>query len=131
MAPMNPHQPPKVEIPAESRAGGASTRAQTDAAADELIGPKLMQKGTATGDRYEVAGPSRAYPTPPPSPLPKQTTVASRGPAATPSGGVRSTQTASLPPTPEQFSTLPEEADSTAPKARTATNGPRYPASRY
>jgi tetratricopeptide (TPR) repeat protein len=137
MPPMDPHQVPRVEIPPRPSAGAAPGTETDEVPDDELIGPKLMQKRPTTGDRYEVVGPSA------PQPMP-------RSPARSqPAGLVRAPTTsdrlspgaAATPPLPEQVSTLPEEtlteptttmpSSPSAPKARTATGGARYPASRY
>jgi tetratricopeptide (TPR) repeat protein len=126
MPPMNPHQPPRVEIPARPMENAVPAAAPTE----ELIGPKLMQKRPAGGDRYEVAGPA-AYPALPQSPLPRAAAANPAGMAATASAR----RAPAAPPLPEQISSFDDEAAAAmtpaAPKARTASGAARYPASRY
>jgi hypothetical protein len=141
---MDPHVPPRVEIPARPAEATAPTTPTMPAEAganEQLIGPKLMQKRPAIGDRYEVAGPTRLPPAPqasarPQSPGPTATTATSpmgRVPVGT--SVEASARAAAMPPLPEHVSTLPQEtlpeAEPVAPKARTASGAARYPASRY
>jgi tetratricopeptide (TPR) repeat protein len=118
MSPMNPHQPPRVEMPARPLDNAAPAGDDSD----ELIGPKLMQNRPVTGDRYEVVGSTRS-PAPPQTPLPRSSQVGVAAPVAA----------RRAPPLPEQVSSLEDEApaETSTPKARTAAGAARYPASRY